>query len=250
VVEVELLEGHQATLDGYVVGGEVEIVGVVDSIMFPGTLAFRRFEYPSALPGPVQTRMAQAATAVIRGLGFDHGYFDVEFMYNRRTDALHIIEVNPRVSSQFADLYEKVDGFNTYVGLLELALDRRPRTARRQGRYNVAASCLLRRFQDARVIKVPSPGDVERVRQLWPDVRIEVLAREDGRLSQELQDGSSYRYGLLNIGAQDRDEILRIFEWCRAALPFVFAEDDGRESDAGHVRDRAKRQAGQLICAQ
>ncbi len=37
------------------------IMGVVDSIMFPGTLAFSRFDYPSALPEGVQARMAEIA---------------------------------------------------------------------------------------------------------------------------------------------------------------------------------------------
>src|SRR4051812_30533287 len=49
-----LLEGIQTTLDGYVQHGEVHLMGVVDSIMFPGTIAFQRFEYPSSLPETVQ----------------------------------------------------------------------------------------------------------------------------------------------------------------------------------------------------
>ena len=45
-----LLKGEQVTVEGYVQGGVATIFGVVDSIMFPGTLAFSRFDYPSHLP--------------------------------------------------------------------------------------------------------------------------------------------------------------------------------------------------------
>lgn len=55
-----LLSGSQATFEGYAFDGRVSPVAVVDSIMFPGTLSFQRFEYPSALPQAVQDRMAAA----------------------------------------------------------------------------------------------------------------------------------------------------------------------------------------------
>ncbi len=46
-----VLKGRQVTVEGYAFGGEVSILGVVDSVFFPGTLAFSRFDYPSSLPG-------------------------------------------------------------------------------------------------------------------------------------------------------------------------------------------------------
>ena len=41
-----VLNGGQVTVEGYAYGEKVSIMGVVDSIMFPGTLAFARFDYP------------------------------------------------------------------------------------------------------------------------------------------------------------------------------------------------------------
>ena len=38
-----LLKGHQVTVEGYAFSGDVDILGVTDSIFFPG-LAFSRFE--------------------------------------------------------------------------------------------------------------------------------------------------------------------------------------------------------------
>ncbi|CAN5439917.1 hypothetical protein BH20ACI3_BH20ACI3_19300 [soil metagenome] len=57
----ELLEGLQATLEGYVYQGEIHLMGIVDSVMFPNTIAFKRFEYPSSLPESVQSRMFSLA---------------------------------------------------------------------------------------------------------------------------------------------------------------------------------------------
>src|SRR3990167_5365173 len=50
VLAEEFLSGHQATIEGFVCNGCVVILGIVDSIMIPGTLSFDRFEYPSSLP--------------------------------------------------------------------------------------------------------------------------------------------------------------------------------------------------------
>ena len=61
-----LLEGrHQVTVDGYADNGALRIVGIVDALMYPGTQAFQRFEYPSLLPAPVQDRMAALSARAV-----------------------------------------------------------------------------------------------------------------------------------------------------------------------------------------
>lgn len=213
-----LLEGKQVTVEGYVYGGEVSILGVVDSIMFPGTLAFSRFEYPSALPERVQERMADIARRLMSGLGFDNGLFNIEMMYDASEDRIGIIEINPRMASQFADLYEKVDGTNTYEVLLDLGAGVAPTPKRRQGRYGFAASCVLRTFEDHFVAGLPSEAELGRLALLDPDVRVELHATVGRKLSDELQDGASYRYGIVDLGGRDRAEVLARFASCREKL--------------------------------
>ena len=217
-----LLEGVQATLDGYVQDGEVEVMGVVDSIMFPGTIAFQRFEYPSSLPEGVQDRMGEVARKVMQGLGYDNGQFNIEFIYNPEVDTVHIVEINPRMSSQFADLFEKVDGTNSYSVLLDLALGKKVKLRRREGKHAAAFSCVLRTFQNQLVQKLPTESELEAMQKEFPDARIEVLAREGRKLSEQMQDTCSYRYGLVNIGGKDREEILERFEYCKSRLTFNF----------------------------
>ena len=55
-------------------------------------------------------------------------------MYNQENDTIHIIEINPRMCSQFADLFEKVDGTNTYEYALALATGVRPHVSHGNGR--------------------------------------------------------------------------------------------------------------------
>jgi biotin carboxylase len=222
VLAEALLEGQQSTLEGYAYQGKIHVMGIVDSVMFPGTLCFQRFEYPSRLPASVQERMGTVAQAIMSHIGYDHGFFNLELIYDPRIDSVATIEINPRMASQFADLFEKVDGINTYNVLLDLAADKAPSTTRRAGEYAKAASCVLRTFENKRALHLPSPKDIEAVQRLYPDVRIEVLAKEGRRLSQELQDGRSYRYGIISLGGRDDEDIRERVENCLARLPFVF----------------------------
>jgi hypothetical protein len=210
------------TVEGFVHGGNATIMGVVDSVMFPGTLAFARFDYPSALPADVQQRMSDIAATLMPGLGFDNGLFNIEMMYDPSSGAISIIEINPRMASQFADLYEKVDGTNSYAVLLDIAQGRAPHFTRRQGRYGFAASIVLRSFDDYVVAALPSEGDLARLKRAYPDIRVEILARVGRTLSSEMQDGSSYRYGIVNLGGKDRDDVLAQFAACRDSLGIVF----------------------------
>src|SRR5687768_2092021 len=217
-----LLEGLQTTLEGYAFQGEIHPLGVVDSVMFPGTYSFERFEYPSRLPESVQERMEELAKKVMKSIGYDNGLFNIEFMFNPETDAVHIIEINPRMSSQFADLFEKVDGVNTYSILLDLALGKAPTVERRSGKHAMAANCILRTFEDKRVHKLPSVDEVENLQKQYPDIRVELLATEGEKLSQGIQDGHSFRYGIISIGGRDRKDILDTYDHCLSNLTFLW----------------------------
>jgi biotin carboxylase len=221
-----LLEGLQFTVEGFAFAGEVEVIAIVDSVMFPGTVSFRRFDYPSRLPDSVQARAARLAARVMRAIGFSHGQFNIELMYDAARDTLSIIEINPRMASQFADMYEKVDGWSSYEGLVDLALGRRPRPLRRAGRHGVAVSHVLRRFDDAFVEAVADAREIREIERRHPDVRVEILCTPGMRLSQEMQDGASYRYGIVNVGARDWNHVDEVIADCVSRLGFRLADVD------------------------
>lgn len=218
----QILRGYQVTLDGYVFHNEIYILGIVDSVMFEGTFSFKRFEYPSRLPKSIQDRMSMMASELIKKFGFANTLFNVEFMYDEEDDKIYIIELHPRMSSQFADLYEKVDGINSYQILLDIASGKIPQIKKNIGEHKIAASCVFRTFQNQFVIEVPSKQEIDFLSSIWPDIRIEIYAEPGKKLSEQRQDFYSYRYGIINIGGRDLQEILEIFEYCKNNLTFKF----------------------------
>ncbi len=218
----ELLHGPQVTLEGIAADGEIHMVGVVDSLFFPGTLALERFRYPSTLPADIQARMLDISSRFIRDIGFDGGLFNVELIADTETGAVHIVEVNPRMCSQFADMMEKVDGVNTYEHAARVALGMRPRLRRGRGRYRVAASFPLRVFEDCRAARVPTPREVARLERAVPGVEAYVWVEAGRWLSSLLQDEQSFSYGRLNIGARDEQELEEKRQACLRSLPFAF----------------------------
>lgn len=217
-----LLTGNQVTLEGYVFNGEVTILGIVDSIMFPGTICFERFDYPSSLPETIQKHMKDIATQFIKGIQFDYSLFNIEFMYNPLNHDIFIIEINSRMCSQFADLFEKVDGTNTYQIMLDIALGKKPVFTKMKGIYNVASSFVLRRFDNKKVIKIPTANEMTDFFHHFPHARLEIHAKEGQWLNTISQDGKSFRYGLVHLGAQTKKELFFNFEQSKHLLPFEF----------------------------
>ena len=221
-VTEEIVEGVQVTVEGCVQEGAVSIFGVVDSVMFPGTSAFERFEYPSRLPEEVQARMHALAEKLITGFGFDHGIFNVEFFYNAAADSIKVIEINPRIAYQFADLYQKVDGFSTYECLIALARGETPLLKRRQGRYKHAASFVLRSFEHEPLKMAPSLARVAQIEQLFEDSRIMVYIKRGASLAREFKWLGSYRYCLINLGGHSHDDLESRYLAARRELAFQF----------------------------
>lgn len=244
-----VLKGVQVTVEGYAFGGKASIMGVVDSIMFPGTIAFSRFDYPSRLPERVQAHMADIAVTLMEGLGFDNGLFNIEMMYDSETGRTAIIEINPRMASQFADLYEKVDGTSSYQVLLDIAEGRAPRFTRGEGRYPFAASCVLRAFADHLVARLPAAAELERLAGLYPDIRVELHAAVGRKLSNELQDGHSFRYGIVNLGGRDLAEVLETFEAVREAMGIELVPVESAQETETRLaaREAAEPQAQLLL---
>ena len=223
-VAESLISGVQVTLDGFVFEGEVEIMGVVDSVMFPGTSTFERFDYPSRLLSKaVRERMALIAKKMVRGLGMTHAQFNIEMFYDEKTDAIRVIEINPRLSYQFADLYENVDGTNTYDVLIDLTLGRRPTFEKGAGKYKFASSFVLRTFHGKKFVDVPGEKDIAAFAKQYDDARLRIYGRRGQSLAGEMRAMGSYRYGIINVGAGSLLDLFAIYNDALEKLPFRFA---------------------------
>jgi hypothetical protein len=64
--------------------------------------------------------------------------------------------------------------------------------AERLGRFKLAASCVLRTFENRRVLSVPTREQLCKLFERFPDARFEICASTGKLLSDEMQDGKSY----------------------------------------------------------
>lgn len=224
VVE-EAIDGRQVTLEGYVRGGDVHIFGVVDTVNRDDVPSQDHFQYPSSLPADTADRMAEISRRVIRQVGLDHTTFNIEFFFDADTGRVRVLEVNPRHSQSHAELFADVDGVANHRAMLRLALGRDPEVPHRQGRYAIAAKRFLRRLDDGRAVRVPTPDEIAAVEQAVPAVTVDVIVGEGDRLS-ELPDQDSYSYKIANIyvGGTDQDELAAKFDRCAEMLTFEFSD--------------------------
>jgi ATP-grasp domain len=206
-----LLSGDEVTLEGYVHGDTVTTIGVTDSVKYPGTFSFERFEYPSRLSQARQAELAGIADRILPALGFEGGFFNVEFFVLEDGPA-QIIEVNGRIASQFAPLVQALHGRSTYDALFEVACGDDPHWE--MGFPDgFALSYVMRVFEDAYVEAVPDPEE-----------GLELLVRPGLWLSEQgTNDAQSYRLAILYAAGETREEAVALARERAARLSFRLA---------------------------
>jgi ATP-grasp domain len=216
----EPLDAPQYNLDGYMHEGRIHLLGVVDEVMYPGTQAFMRFDYPSRLAPSVQQRAARVAEAFLREVGFTHGFFNMEFFHDPSSDRLAVIEFNPRLASQLADLYKRVDGLDAHAMSLALALGDDPRAVPRfRPRAGAASSFVFRTFDAA--ARVPAEPNAAQRRELgaqFPDALVFAFPKQGHSLERDFKWLGSHRYGILHLGGRDARDLRECCERACALL--------------------------------
>ena len=226
VLAEEEVTGHMVTVEGYEHGGRIEVHGIVDSLTYPGGSSFRRFQYPSRVPDPVQRRMVAAAARVVRGLGLTSTAFNVEYFWDEATDRLSLLEVNPRHAQSFAWLFEQVDGTANHESVVAVALGRRPVLPCRRGERRLAAKCQVRRFRDGVVRWVPDREQLGRIEQEIGSVHLRVLVEPGVRLSEiPFQEPFSYEVAQVFVAGDDEEELVATYRRCVEALGIVIDHD-------------------------
>jgi hypothetical protein len=205
VVE-ELLPGRQLNVDGYVHDGAVHLLGLSDELMYPGTIAFRRFAFPGRADAALAGRVRSASERVVRGYGIDHGFFNLEFFVDDAAGTLKLIEVNPRLASQLAPFYDWVLGLDTYELGFALALGR-ALPARHAPRFGAAASFVWRSFDARSCPRLPSAADRGWLAREYPEARLEVYPKRGAALQRDLKWLGSHRWALLNLPGRDEADL-------------------------------------------
>ncbi len=232
----------QYNLDGWVRRGRAQALGVVDAVMVPGTQAFLRWQLPSALPAAVQARALDVAQRFLAAIGFDHGFFNMEFFHDPATDRLTVIEFNPRLASQFGDLYRRVQGRDPHRMALALALGQDPAGLPREApRAGAAASLVYRWFDPARPPPPPpTPARRAALAAACPDALLFALPKKGSGLARDYKWLGSHRYGILHLDGRDATELRARAEHASALLgwPVPYAEAVVAEGPAAPAAPR------------
>jgi hypothetical protein len=213
----------QHNLDGWVGEGEVRALGVVDAITYPGTRAFLRWEYPSRLPAAVQARALDVARRFLGAIGFRTGTFNLEFFFDAASDRLSVIECNPRLASQFGDLYRRVDGIDPHAMAVALALGEDPSALPRiEPVAGVAASLVYRAFTPAQVPPAPDAGRRAAFAKAFPDGLLMSMPKRGAALARDFRWTGDHRYGIVHLGAADRSQLAQRAAQASALLGWRF----------------------------
>lgn len=205
-----MVHAPQFNLDGYMIKGQLRPLGVVDAVMYPGTQSFMRFDYPTRLRPSVVTRAVDVADRFLQAVGFTHGLFNMEFFYDEATDDLKVIEFNPRMASQFSDLYERVEGFSLHEVALCLAHGRDPGLlVRKPTTVRVASSFVYRSFPGRRIVQAPKPDQRALLQAAYPDALLLEYPRTLNGIHRDQKWLGSCRHGILHLGGLNAAELRR-----------------------------------------
>lgn len=200
----EPIQAAQYNLDGWVFNGQTHALGTVDAIMYPGTQAFMRWQFPSQLPKQVQAQALGVAERFLQAVGFTHGMFNMEFFHDAATGRLSVIEFNPRLASQFSDLYRRVLGADPHAMSVALALNQDPaELARDKARAGAAASLVYRTFTPGAAPPMPSAAQQAAVQRSFPYAMLYTYPKSGRSLARDFKWLGNHRYGIMHLGGDD-----------------------------------------------
>jgi biotin carboxylase len=216
----EPVRAPQYNLDGYVFNGELHVLGIVDAVMYPGTQAFMRWDVPSRLPPAAAARAADVARKFLAAVGFTHGLFNMEFFHDPASDRLSVIEFNPRLASQFGDLYHRVLGIDAHAIGAALATGQDPATLARAEPAAAAAASFVYHTFDAQQTPPPMPGPWQRalLAREFPDAMLFMFPKSGHSLARDFKWLGSHRYGIVHLGGRDAHDLRRRCEAASAIL--------------------------------
>lgn len=215
---------YQCTLEGYCLNGDCEIYGTVDSgrVGKHGS-SFSHYGYPSAQPDAVRDKMKAIAGKVLKSIGYDQSPFNVEFFYDDATEAMHLLEINPRISKSHCPLFLLVDGASHHQVVIRTALGEEPDFPRRKGDFPYAAKFMMRHMgPNARVEHAPNHSELDHLQHDFPELRLKLHVETGMRLSDlAMQDSYSFELADVFLGGDNPEAVQERYERCRAEIPIT-----------------------------
>ncbi|MDP9360517.1 MAG: ATP-grasp domain-containing protein [Acidobacteriota bacterium] len=136
----EFVEGRQVTVEGWSLGGDIQIWAITDTNTFAGSRVIDNFSTPSRVDAEMAAALTAKTIDTMRAFDFDGGFFNIEFWLT--TDGVRLTEVNGRSAACFGGIYELAMGAGIFAAVADVACGRPPRAlprpgARVAGQFNV-----------------------------------------------------------------------------------------------------------------
>ncbi|HEV7427742.1 MAG TPA: hypothetical protein VGQ46_15375 [Thermoanaerobaculia bacterium] len=136
----EFIEGRQVTVEGWSLGGDVQIWAMTDTNTFPGTRVIDNFSTPSRVDRHTAETLRLKTIGTIRAFNFDGGFFNIEFWLTE--NGVRLTEVNGRSAACFGAIYELGLEADIFAAVADVATGQPPRqlpkkTGRVAGQFNV-----------------------------------------------------------------------------------------------------------------
>ena len=224
------ISGSMYTIEGYVCDRKMEVYSFFESPLYKGTSSFMGYVTPSSLADSIKERMIRMAEKIMTEIDYDNAPFNIEFLYDEKSDHIWLLEVNSRISESHSYPCSKVYGYSNHHYLVKIATGATPEPLDRHGPSNIAAKLYCRVFfEDGIVRHIPSPEAVETIEEEF-DARIKIQVEKDQKLS-ELQGQDSYSYALADVylGADNEKHLYERFDRIVERLSIV-VEDTGPET--------------------
>jgi hypothetical protein len=169
-------------------------------------------------------------------LGFTHCLFNMEFFHDPASYRLSVIEFNPRLASQFGDLYRRVHGIDAHEIGVALAMGQDPAALPRAAPTAGAASSFVYRVFDQRHTAPAMPGPWQRARlaREFPDAMLFTYPKSGHSLARDFKWLGSHRYGILHLGGRDVQDLRRRCEAASALLGWPAPYAGESQHAAGH----------------
>jgi len=198
----------QYNLDGWVYEGRAHALGVVDAVMVPGTQAFMRWELRRRGRKTLQARALDVAQRFLAAIGFTHGLFNMEFFHDPATGRLSVIEFNPRMASQFSDLYLRVHGIDVHAIALALAVGEDPAALpRTEPVAGIASSLVYRAFPGEAAPHMPTRAQQAQLLREFPRALCFAFPRSPAARRRDEKWLGSWRYGIVHLHGGDDAEL-------------------------------------------
>lgn len=223
----DLIDGNQVTVDGYILEGEVTCFGMTKAVYHPRTNSFSHHEFPYKLSAGLDAAITSALSRLIPETGLNNSFFNVEIRINEEAESFKIIEVNSRIAFQFARTIEAVTGISPLYMLCDVAVGKPP-TLKPQAEqlYKYCYNFELHRFSDAKILQTPTKSVFDEISLKYPEVRIRNLIHENVNLSDFKHNPESFRYCVLDVPGNSREEIMSKCEEVVALLSYKFDTPD------------------------